>query len=190
MLIDLPEEDYRRHNLEGKGKLPLCVRVEVLASVSHPVGNKPKPIICWVQPVKRPRACGGLISARYSCYQSHAIILLTGTIIDSSPIARPAMKRPAMSMRLLIAPAWIAHPTAAIAAPTWMVRFLPKRSARVPARIAPKNAPPANTDTIAPRICGQYDPQRMTCGVRWLLEEIVKVSDVFANHCANDARVI
>lgn len=40
MLIDLPEEDYRRHNLEGKGKLPLCVRVEVLASVSHPVGNK------------------------------------------------------------------------------------------------------------------------------------------------------
>lgn len=73
-----------------------------------------------------------------------------GTIAERIPTAIPAMKRPAINIAIVVAPACNAHPKVEMAPPMNTVFLRPKISANQDTAKAPITAPPVKDETIPP----------------------------------------
>lgn len=133
----------------------------VVTSISNPLSSKEAPGQHKLEQTTESTTIRGLGNFRLlhsSQFNRHRIRLggnerLTqyiGTIAESSPTATPAMKRPAISIAIVAAPAWSAQPKAEMTPPMKTVFLRPKLSASHDTASAPMIAPPVKDDTMPP----------------------------------------
>lgn len=133
----------------------------VVTTISNPLGGEKAPGQHELEQAAKGTAIGGfsnfglLNSGQFNRHrappgENERLTQYMGTIAERRPTAIPAMKRPAINIAMVTAPACSAHPKAEMTPPMKTVFLRPKLSASHDTANAPMIAPPVKDETMPP----------------------------------------